>query len=90
MVAISDKCCVYPNMDLRRPIYWIFVVADVLMLVNDTDLFQHCGLLTNPRKRRSMEGNTKFSASENSSPGCRLGLVPVKQKIDQHFLQDPF
>lgn len=59
--ATYGKRYVYLNVDLRKPIHWIIVVADVSMLIIGIDLIQAYNLLNLSGKRRFIDRNTNSS-----------------------------
>ncbi|KAH9583342.1 hypothetical protein MS3_00007771 [Schistosoma haematobium] len=67
---------------LRKPIHWIFAVADVSMPIIGIDLLQHHNLLIDTRKRRLVDVNTNLSACVTSFSGCRLSPVTIKHTVD--------
>ncbi|VDP84780.1 unnamed protein product [Schistosoma mattheei] len=81
-IATYGKRYVYLNVGLHKPIHWIFIVADVSMLIIGTDLLQHHNLIIDTRKRRLVDGNTNSSVCLTSFPGCRLSLVTSKHTKD--------
>ena len=48
-IATYGKRYVYLNVGLRKPIHWIFVVADVSMPIIGIDLLQYHNLLMDTR-----------------------------------------
>ncbi|VDO97908.1 unnamed protein product, partial [Schistosoma mattheei] len=76
-IATHGKKYVYLNVSLRKPIHWIFVVADVPMPIIGIDLLQHHNLIIDKRKWRLVDGNTKLAVCVTSFSGCRLSPVTI-------------
>ncbi|VDP01695.1 unnamed protein product [Schistosoma mattheei] len=75
------------NVGLRKPIHWIFVVADVSMPIININLLQHQNPFIDTRKRRPVDGNNNLSVCVSSFSGCGLSLVTTKHTIDPFYQQ---
>ncbi|TNN04773.1 Retrovirus-related Pol polyprotein from transposon 17.6, partial [Schistosoma japonicum] len=59
-IATYGKKYVYLNVGLRKPIHWIFTIADVKIPIIGIDLLSHHNLLVDASKNRLVDSNTKL------------------------------
>ncbi|CAH8858720.1 unnamed protein product, partial [Trichobilharzia szidati] len=84
-IATYGRKYVYLNVGLRKPIRWIFLIADVTMPIIGTDLLNHHDLLVDVRRKRLIDNTTSLSIKGITYVGPSLSIVKMKAILDPTF-----
>ncbi|TNN12873.1 Pol polyprotein, partial [Schistosoma japonicum] len=84
-IATYGKKYVYLNVGLRKPIHWIFTIADVKIPIIGIDLLSHHNLLVDASKKRLVDSNTKLYVRGTTASGCSLCPLRFKHLINPYI-----
>ncbi|CAH8653276.1 unnamed protein product [Heterobilharzia americana] len=84
-IATFGRRYAYPNLGLRKPIHWIFLLADASMPIISIDVPNHYDLLVDARRRRLIDNNTNLSIGGTTYVGPSYAIVRTKQSGDASY-----